>query len=141
MINNGPFKSKQVFADYINLSWNTVNEYINSLKPDSKKGIYYFDSPITKEQEDSILNNPKYLKPKNQEVFLYNSWTMELINGKPFEFTKDVVKFLDMDKSNFYRRKLDTNKPFEVKGVSYLAFRTELSSKSISDFLNNNIVK
>jgi len=66
---------------------------------------------------------------------------MELINGKPFEFTKDVVKFLDMDKSNFYRRKLDTNKPFEVKGVSYLAFRTELSSKSISDFLNNNIVK
>jgi len=31
--------------------------------------------------------------------------------------------------------------PFKVKGVSYLAFRKELSSKSISDFLNKNIVK
>ena len=47
----------------------------------------------------------------------------------------------EINNSNFYRRRLDTNKPFIFKGVSYLAFRKELSSKSISDFLNNNIVK
>ena len=158
LINNGqPFESKRVFANYINFNDTLIDVYINSLKPDSNKGIYYFDSPITlfiflfnlkikknkkeKEQEDSILNNPIFLKAYKQEIFLYNRLTMELINGKPFETIIAAVKFLTVDRSHFIEARLDSNKPFIVKGVSYLAFRKELSSKSISDFLNNNLVK
>jgi hypothetical protein len=142
LINNGqPFESKRVFANYINFNDTLIDVYINSLKPDSNKGIYYFDSPITKEQEDSILKNPIFLKAYKQEIFLYNRLTMELINGKPFETIIAAVKFLTVDRSHFIEARLDSNKPFIVKGVSYLAFRKELSSKSISDFLNNNLVK
>ena len=65
---------------------------------------------------------------------------MELINGKPFEYTKDAFKFLGIAGSTL-SRKVDTTKPIIVKGVSYLAFRKELSSKLKSDLLNNNSEK
>jgi len=49
MSDGGGGVSKRVFAEYINFDSTLVDVYINSLKPDSKKGIYYFDSPITKD--------------------------------------------------------------------------------------------
>jgi len=136
LINNKPFESKKSFSNYIGLNLSTVNEYINSLKPDSKKGIYYFDSPIINEQIYSIMNNLIYLKSRKTKIFLYNTLNMKLINKKPFEFTKDAIEFLGIHAKTFYK-KVDSNKAIFSNGNYYYALRQTFNSS----FMNKSELK
>lgn len=138
LINNRPFESVETFSEFIQLTWATIKQYINSLKPDSKQGIYYFDSPITESQITSIIDNPIYLKSRTTQIYLYDSLTMKLVNGLPFISVIDVAKFLNVSKSTIFR-KLDSNLPIISSESSFLAFKNELNDEQISEITNNKL--
>lgn len=128
LMNNKPFPSKQNFANFLNLNWHTVDENLNSLKPDSRQGVYSFDSPISKDQLKNINMKPSFLTPRYKMIYLYSSPNLELVNGKPFKLTQENSTILGINRSFFFD-KLDTNKCFLFKGKSYLAYTDKLTKK------------
>lgn len=138
LVNGKPFPNMLNFAYFINLSEVTIREYVNSLKPDSVNGIYYFTAPISDEIINSILNNPANLKNQTTKVYAYNGLTMELINGKPFDSIISTVNFFGLNKTTVYRN-LDTFKASIWNEQYVYLFRNKLTVEKTMELLKNPV--
>lgn len=98
LINNAPFKSRELAAKFLKTSHSMVRYYMDSWDGKGYKGNYLFSKQLTDKDFNSLLK--LWLlenKPNKIQVWVYDANTFMLINNSPFSSMQSCAKYFNID--------------------------------------------
>lgn len=137
LVNNEPFNSRGLAADFLGTSHNVVRYFMDSITGKGFKGYYLFSKPLTiKELENLLKFNLSGYTPGGDKIWVYNADTLELINGLPFKSKREVSSYFNVTYNTLVRH-LDTELATKKGGKFVYIFSKEIS-KEMQDKLKNS---
>lgn len=85
LIEGSPFQSKTVASNFLGISRNVINYFLDTKSPEGVKGTYLFSRPLENSEIKSLLKDSGDVRLGNKvKVWVYDAVTMDLINNEPF---------------------------------------------------------
>lgn len=143
LLNGKPFDSIGKVAKFTDLGFCSVSQCLDTWKPVSTVGLYFFSNPLTK---DEIKKLAALYKEKGNFVFYrvkvwaYNAYTLELINGEAFINMQEAANYFNVGYRTIQNH-LDTKLATSRNGQLIYWFSHELSSDLKSELEKVTIAK
>lgn len=142
LVNNEPFKSRELTAKFLNTSHNVVRYYMDSWEGRGYKGYYLFSRPLT-DKEINSLRKIWTLEPLSHktQVWAYDAKSTELINNSSFVSMQKCAEFFNVDYRSISKN-LDTKLAINKGGQFIYLFSNELNKTTLQELsLNPQIAK
>lgn len=137
LINGEPFKTTVSYLAFLGRPLTSAQWYVNTCRPDTAKGLYAFDKPITDEIVNKLIANPPKPHIGPIKIFAYSAESLDLINGEPFADKNSCARHFGLSLGASLNTHLDTNESVLLNGQLAYFFSNEITDKFKSDLLAN----
>ena len=142
LVNNEPFKSRELTAKFLNTSHNIVRYYMDSWEGRGYRGYYLFSRFLT-DKEINSLRKIWTLGPSTHktQVWAYEAKSLKLINNSSFVSMQKCAEFFNVDYRSISNN-LDTKLAIDKNGHFIYLFSKELDKTTLQELsLNPQIAK